>query len=164
MKRVIIMAVCLLTFASCTKKSSTAGVGGSGGGSSVSLNATETTLLGTWYEIKLEIHYNIPGSAPYDSVYTGYDKSCFVTFTKDPFIGTTSLSNAGNYKNSNFALSSGSLRSLSIASPAWWYYDETTKFLQLASHSYEIISLGGSNLVIKSNKGGMILETYYLSR
>ena len=101
MKKVITIVLSVLTFVSCTKKSSSTGSSGTGGGSSVSLNATETSLLGTWYQIKLEQHYNYPGSAPYDSVYTGYDKSCFVTFTKDPYIGTTTSSNAGIYKNAN---------------------------------------------------------------
>jgi hypothetical protein len=161
MRSIIVIAVCLLTFASCTKKSSSTG---SGGGSSVSLNATETSLLGTWYEIKFEQRLPLPDLSYSDSVYTGYDKSCFVTFTKDPYFGTTTTSNAGNYKNANLALSPGFLRSWPGAAPAWWYYNESTKFLQLGANSYEIISLSGSSLIIKSNKAGMILETYYLSR
>lgn len=162
-RKLLFIAVCLLSFASCTKKSSTVGAGGSGGGSSASLNATESSLLGTWYQKKYERRHIDPSYAFMDTTVTGYDKSCYITFYKEPFIGTTTASNAGIYKNSAGSLCTIITTSY-VAGPGTWYYEETTKFLNIGGGNHEIITLTGSNLTIKSKALGFYEQTYYLSR
>jgi hypothetical protein len=161
MKKILIIAVCLLSFASCTKKSSSTGSGTGGG--SVSLNATESSLLGTWYQQKYQQSHINPLYAILDTTVTGYDKSCYMTFQKEPFIGTTASSNAGIYKNCTGGLSTTNTTSY-VAGTGWWYYQETTKFLTIGGQNYEIISLSGSNLTIKSRLQGMNEQTYYLTK
>jgi len=139
MKKHIIIAISLLTLAACTKKSS------STSSSTSTLNATETSLIGTWYLQKEQ-----------DSIghvdYSGYSTSNYIQFTSTVLNATTGY----------LTFNDGCLIVTDIVQPpanvgvatVLWYYNATTNFLVLNTIQFTIVSLSSSSLILNCQYAG----------
>lgn len=134
MKKLIIIAVSLLTFAACTKKSSSTPSG-------TSLSSTETSLIGTWYLQKKTVH-----ALGLDSTYTGYSTSCYAQFTSSQYGPGQGYPISYKIMDNSFfnAVPPGT----GTALPMWWYYNTTTSFLILDGNQFSIVNMSSTTLTL----------------
>lgn len=142
------MAVSLLTLSACSKS-------GSGSSSSTSsLNSTESQLIGTWYLQKEVDSSGMPGivSATGDTTYTGYNNSYYQTFNSNQF-GSTTTGGGANWKQETESWTLNLVPPVLSAAPGnatgYWFFDNTTNYLTIVQWQYSIVTLTGSQLVLK---------------
>lgn len=134
---VSIMAAASLAISSCTPG------GGTTTPTTPALNATETSLIGTWH-LKKQVLVKV-GLGGLDTTYTGYNNSWYVTFKSNSYPGGGS-----NWKEMNKAFLSHAYPTNNATNMThYWYYDETSTYLNLIVEQYKILSLTPSAMTLR---------------
>jgi len=158
MKRVITIAVCLLTvISSCTKKNTTTNPPQQNQ-NPATVNSTEQQLVGTWFQDKTETHWDDTLLAHLDTTIIGYDQTCYVQFTTDRFDPDNW---SEQYKLGRDAISRNGSLTMGNSSPCYWYYDPATSLLNMYTGTYTIVTLTTNQLVLKNRPTSNSYTTLY---
>lgn len=143
MKKLIVIAVSLLTLSACSKSGSSS--------STSALNSTETSLLGTWYlqsEYSNVTYYSGTNIVAGAGTTIGYSNAYYITFMSNDYPpGTTTI---------GLQYTGSCIPSVGVptppggtpgSGPGYWYYNTTNNYLVIGGEQY-IMSLSGSNLTI----------------
>lgn len=155
MKNIIIAVFLLSILISCNKNNTNTNPTNPPPQQQQALNNTEQQLVGTWY---LQKHETFLTDTTY--TFTGFTNSCYAQFKTDAYFPDTY---PDYYKqiNNSFTGATPTYAPAAVLDP--WYYDTGLSKLIIAGKQFDILTLTGNTLTIKTGTA-TLNDTYYFTK